>query len=161
MANTDNKLIGTPVTDVHSTDYDKGKEDTLANCWNHQKYMQEKVYGYDFDNITIGQIVDFSFMNKHAIEDEIGEFMDALGGIEDGVGNAAWKPWKKANSEIRTKKISDLTPNDIKELKMEFVDIFHFFMNFGIIIGMTPVELYNMYFAKAGENVNRKRNLDY
>ena len=51
----------------------------------------------------------------------------------------------------------DLTPNDITELKMEFVDMFHFFMNFGIVIGMTPKELYNMYFAKAGVNVQRQK----
>ena len=156
MANIDNKLSELKVNDVHKVDLENN-EDTLANCWNHQKYMQEKVYGYDFSKITIGEIVDFSFMNKHALNDEIGEFMDALGGIEDGVGNAAWKPWKKSNASIRGKKITDLTPNDIKELKMEFVDMFHFFMNFGIIIGITPKEVYNMYFAKASENVNRQK----
>ena len=30
-------------------------------------------------------------------------------------------------------------------------------MNFGIVIGMTPKELYNMYFAKAGVNVQRQK----
>lgn len=158
MANKDNKLAKTEVLDSHTDDYVKNGADTLEMCWNHQKYMQEKVYGYDFSTITIGEIVDFCMMNKHAIEDEMGEFMDALGGIDDGVGNAAWKPWKSANKEIRSKRIADLTEADKKELKMEFVDMFHFFMNFGIIIGMDAREVYNMYFAKAKENVQRQNN---
>jgi len=152
MANTDNELHGLKIEDLYSK-----SKDTLGDCYNHQKNMQEKTYGYDFKEMTIGEIVDFCFMNKHAIEDEFGEFMDGLGGIADGGGNAGWKPWKKANAEIRKQKISDLSPNDLKELKMEFVDAFHFFMNFGIVIGMTSEELYNYYMSKAAENFERQK----
>jgi len=152
MANIDNECSGLEINDLHAS-----SKDTLGDCFNHQKEMQEKTYSYDFSNLTIGEIVDFCFMNKHALEDEISEFFDALGGVKDGGGNAAWKPWKKENSHIRQLKISDLSDNDLKELKMEYVDMFHFFLNFGAVIGMTPKELYNYYMSKAQENKDRQK----
>jgi hypothetical protein len=90
MANTDNELHGLKIDDLYSK-----STDTLGDCYNHQKKMQENTYGYNFKEMTIGEIVDFCFMNKHAIEDEFGEFMDALGvfktAVEMQVGNLGRK----------------------------------------------------------------------
>jgi len=96
-------------------------------------------------------------MNHHALVDELHEMMDAVGGIDDGVGNAAWKPWKSANTDIRNKKLSDLSESDMKELKMEYIDAMHFMFNSGLALGVTPKELYNYYLAKNEENWDRVR----
>ena len=84
--------------------------------------------------------------------------VDAVGGIEEGVGNAAWKHWKSAHPEIRQKKLSDLSPGDLKELKMEWIDVMHFVFNAGLAIGVTPAEFYNYYLSKNEENWNRQKN---
>ena len=116
---------------------------------------QEKQGRKKFNEMNIGDVVDFLLMNFHAIVDELHEMMDAVGGIDDGVGNAAWKPWKSSNSEIRKRKLSDLSPSDLKELKMEWIDVMHFVFNAGLSIGVTPEEFYNYYLSKNEENWNR------
>ena len=108
--------------------------------------------------LTIGDLIDFLMVNNHAIIDELHEMVDAVGGIEDGVGNAAWKPWKSKNPEIRKQKLSDLTPGDLKELKMEWIDVMHFVFNAGLAIGVTSDEFYNYYLSKNEENWDRQKN---
>jgi hypothetical protein len=55
-------------------------------------------------------------------------------------------------------KVSDLSPEDVKELKMELVDIQHFVFNMMISVGMTADELYNFYLSKNKENIRRQEN---
>lgn len=157
MANTDNQCKDLEVTNFHNRDLEMG-ECTLSNVYNHQKTMQESSFGFDFSSMTIGDIMRFWHANTHAVIDEIHEMTDALGGIEDGDGSAVWKYWKTAHSKYDSMTISDLSENDLKELKFEFVDILHFMLNYAISIGFTPNEMYNMYFAKAEENKNRQKN---
>lgn len=155
MANTDNQCKDLPV----ENDYVKSTHH-LEELMNLQKNTQEKVYGYDFGNLTLGEIKDFWLWNTRAIEDEISEAYDALGGVSnDGVnsiGNAVWKPWKSNYKKAYSMKISDLSEDDVKELKMELVDIQHFIFNLMISVGMTAEELYNYYRSKNIENIARQ-----
>ena len=95
--------------------------------------------------------------NLHAFLDEAMEFMDAIGGINDGVGNGAWKYWKQSHNDAQHRTLADLSESDLKELHMEVVDMFHFFMNFALLVGMSGSDLYNMYVAKNKENFNRQK----
>ncbi len=81
--------------------------DTLGDILNLQSDTQQNVYGYDFKNMSLRELMNFWHMNNHAIIDEIHEATDALGGISDGDGNAIWKQWKKAYSTYGEKKFSD------------------------------------------------------
>jgi len=140
MANIDNECKDLEVKDF----YDQSNTH-LADIMENQKKMQEQTYGFNFDDMTIREIMDFWHCNTHAVVDEIHEMTDALGGIKDGSGNAVWKYWKKAEG-------------DKKELYMEWVDILHFFINYAASIGLDAKTAYNYYFAKAEENVNRQKN---
>lgn len=152
MANIDNSCSELEVKDFYS-------ESTthLADILEHQKKMQETIYGYNFQEMSIHDIMQFWYMNHHALNDEIHELTDALGGIKDGDGSAVWKKWKKAHDKYKTMKISDLSPSDKKELDMEFVDMIHFIMNTAISIGLDAKTIYNYYFAKAEENKQRQQ----
>jgi hypothetical protein len=152
MANIDNECKDLEVNDF----YDKSTTH-LADIMNHQKEMQEKTYGFDFDNMSIRDIMNFWHVNTHAVVDEIHEMTDALGGIKDGDGNAVWKYWKTAHTKYENLKISDLSENDRKELYMEWVDILHFFINYAASIGLDAKTAYNYYFAKAEENKQRQK----
>lgn len=156
MANTDNQCKDLPV----ENDYVKSTHH-LEQLMTLQKNTQERVYGYDFSNLTLGEIKDFWLWNTRAIEDEISEAYDALGGISnDGVnsiGNAVWKPWKSNYKKAYSMKISDLSSEDLKELKMELVDIQHFIFNLMISVGMTAEDLYNYYVSKNRENIERQK----
>ena len=105
------------------------------------------------------KLVDVAAMaqrNWHAFTDEYCEFMDAIGGINDGIKNAAWKYWKADHQLAQTLTLGDLSERDLKELQMEVVDMLHFFMNFALMVGMSGSDLFNMYVAKNKENFDRQ-----
>jgi hypothetical protein len=157
MANTDNQCKDLEI----GNDYEKSTNH-LEILMNLQKNTQEKTYGYNFKDMTLGDVKDFWLWNTRALEDEISEAYDALGGIsntgENSIGNAVWKPWKSNYKNGYSMKISDLSEEDRKELKMELVDIQHFLFNMMISVGMTPEELYNYYVSKNIENIRRQQN---
>jgi len=164
MANTDNRCANLEIEDIWSTKVTNDGEfigqesiDTLGDILNLQAETQKNVYGYDFENMTLREIMEFWHMNSHSLIDEIHEATDALGGIKDGNGNAIWKKWKKAYSTYSDKKFSDLSESDQIECKFEIIDMLHFFMNYAAAIGMTSQEMYNMYMSKNMENRARQQ----
>jgi hypothetical protein len=162
MANTDNKCKDLEVRDYYSEKLYDITENSLEDLYNLQQKTQsmyfEKQGRKPFSEFNIGDVIDFLMVTNHAIIDELHEMVDAVGGIEDGAGNAAWKPWKAKNPEVRKQKLSDLTLGDQKELKMEWIDVMHFVFNAGLAIGVTPKEFYNYYLSKNDENWNRQEN---
>ena len=153
MANIDNQC-----KDLEVLEFYEQSSTHLEDIMKHQKEMQEKTYNISFDNMTISEIKDFWLVNMHSLKDELHEMMDALGGINDGSGNAVWKYWKKDHSKYKDMKISDLSEDDKKELYMEWVDGLHFFINFAASIGLDAKTAYDYYFAKAEHNKERQRN---
>ena len=154
MANTDNSCAKLEIKDL----WEKRSQfttDTLGDILNLQAETQKNVYGYDFENMSLRQIMDFWAMNTHAMVDEIHEATDALGGISAG-GSAIWKKWKKDYSKYADMKFSDLSEEDQLECKFEIIDMLHFFMNYAASIGMTSQEMYNMYMSKNEENRARQ-----
>jgi len=134
---------------------------TLADLYNLQKDIQENVYGYNFEKLRSGplpQMREFFDWNYHAIQDELREAFAAMGGMKDGVGNAVWKPWKKAYREkVPNMTFDSLSESDKKEFQMELIDIQHFVFNMMLASGLTPESLMNMYFAKNKENRDRQK----
>jgi len=150
MANVDNECKNLEVRNLKSEDFDF--------IFLLQKKAQEQNYGFDFDKMSLKKIADFWFANKHALDDELSEMFDALGGINDGIGNAAWKYWKRDHERADKMTIQDLSENDLKELKFEIVDAFHFLINFAVSINMTGSEMYDMYISKNRENIRRQND---
>lgn len=149
MANTDNKC--------HQLPLDLTIIPTFTEMLAMQKSLQEKIMGKYFchKENSLASIADFFMKNKHALEDEISETIDAIGGINNGVGSAAWKWWKSNHHVAQVLTLDDLSEEDMLELKYEITDQFHFFMNQMVKIGMTADELASMYVAKNKENFDR------
>lgn len=156
MANFDNTCSDLEVENL----FDKA-ENTLKDLYNLQKDIQENVYGYDFEKLRqapLSKMREFFDWNYHAIQDELRETFDALGGIHDGVQSGVWKPWKKAYVEkVPAMTFNSMSDRDKKELQMELVDIQHFLFNLMLATGMTADQLFNMYFAKNAENRARQQ----
>lgn len=151
MANIDNTCADLNIEDLYSN-----STDSLGDIIKVQKDTQENVYNFNFDTMTLREIMDFWHINTHALIDEIHEATDALGGIKDGNGNAVWKYWKKDHPKYENLKFSDLSESDQLECKFEIIDMLHFFMNYAISIGMTSQEMYNMFMSKNKENRDRQ-----
>ena len=156
MANVDNSCAHLEVEDVFSE-----SKNTLEDLYNLQKDIQENVYGYDFNQLRskpLNEFRQFFDWNYHAIQDELRETFDALGGIKDGIGNGVWKPWKKSYHEKAPEmSFNSLSESDKKELQMELIDIQHFLFNMMLASGLTPADLMIMYFAKNKENRERQK----
>ena len=156
MANVDNSCAHLEVEDVFTE-----SQNTLEDLYNLQKDIQENVYGYNFDQLRskpLNEFRQFFDWNYHAIQDELRETFDALGGIKDGIGNGVWKPWKKSYHEKAPEmSFNSLSESDKKELQMELIDIQHFLFNMMLASGLTPADLMNMYFAKNKENRERQK----
>ena len=151
MANTDNTCSNLEIIDH----YVEGT-DTLAQIMEIQADTQKNVYGYDFDHMSLRELMTFWHMNNHSLTDEMHEATDALGGVKDGSGSAIWKRWKKDFVKFDNLKFSDLSESDQLECKFEIIDMLHFFMNYAISVGMSGREMYNMYMAKNAENRARQ-----
>jgi len=155
MANTDNSCAHLEVEDQFSK-----SENTLADIMNLQKDIQENVYGYDFPNFKdkpLSEIREYFDWNYHALQDELRETFDALGGIKHGIGNGVWKPWKKSHVKAPGMTLAEMHPEDMKELKMELIDAQHFLFNMMLAVGMTPQEMFNYYWSKNKENRERQK----
>lgn len=144
------------VEDVYSK-----SENPLQDLLDKQKELQDMLVDKrgnqrKFEEMSLRELADFWLINEHAMIDEMHEAIDALGGIKDGIGSASWKNWKKDFDKTKTMTVKDLSEEDMKELKMEVVDMLHFFMNYWISIGGDAKELYNMYFSKHKENIDRQ-----
>ena len=132
--------------------------ESLDTVFELQAYLQTKFpETVSIGKQSIAETADASHRNLTAFLDEYAEFMEALGGVKDGYGNGAWKYWKKAHKNARVDHVSDLSDRDLLELKYEYVDMFHFFVNWGLMIGMTGTELIAMYIAKNKENLERQK----
>lgn len=134
-------------------------QDALALIYGMQKSIQETVYGYDFDKIrsTIGELKAFIDWNEEALRDESRELASALTGIHTYPN--CWKPWKSKHDEAMARPFSALNEEELKELRMEWIDQLHFFMNIGIALGLTPEMMTNYYVSKNARNVARQRQI--
>ena len=152
MANEDNQCADLEVKDHYS----EGK-DTFGMIYNKQRELQSRL-GLNYENLTLKEIAEMWMVNKHAMSDELNEMFDALGGINDGIGSAAWKYWKQDNKKAETMTVADLSESDRLELFYEWIDGLHFYMNFALAIGMTSEDIVNLYMAKNKANHTRQDN---
>ena len=109
---------------------------------------------------TVGKKFDWLRENKQAFDDEYREVIDALPGMNtpEKDRSAVWKRWKTKHEEIRSKNFDDLSEDELKELKFELTDSFHFFMNMFFALEMDAREMFIYYYVKNAENHRRAKN---
>lgn len=140
----------------------KGKDplEYMLNAQNSlQVHLSETVEGNKCpdDLSKIGEIYDWLRDNKIALDDEFREVVDALPGMNlpEKERSALWKKWKANHLKLREKDISELEPNELKELKFELIDMWHFFMNMMLGLRISSKELFTYYYYKNLENIRR------
>lgn len=107
----------------------------LVQMFNAQRDLQIKAYGKDPSTIVDPEEqVQFIKDMVLAASDELHEFLGEIG----------WKPWATSR-HINT-----------EDAKGELVDLWHFFMNLMLAIGMTPLDLFEGYMEKRGRNIKRQ-----
>lgn len=68
-----------------------------------------------------------------------------------------WTPWKHWSQRLGNKRddVVPWSPEHIKEVRLELVDLFHFYMALCMIWGLTPKMLFQIYNEK--NNINHER----
>ena len=147
---------------IYSDLLSEGKDplEVMLNAQNSlQEHLSKTVEGNKkpADLKTIGEIYDWLRDNKIALDDEFREVVDALPGMNlpEKDRSALWKKWKANHLKLRNKKISELEPNELKELKFELIDMWHFFMNMMLSLNISSKELFVYYYYKNLENIRR------
>lgn len=147
---------------IYSDLLSKGKDplEYMLNAQNSlQVHLSETVEGNKCpdDLSKIGEIYDWLRDNKIALDDEFREVVDALPGMNlpEKERSALWKKWKANHLKLREKDISELEPNELKELKFELIDMWHFFMNMMLGLRISSKELFTYYYYKNLENIRR------
>jgi hypothetical protein len=120
---------------------------TLKEMFEMQLSLQRDMFargkGIDYDNGTFKQKVDNITVQFRNLVLEFAEMEEMLPFKE-------WKTYKPEHLLDWVSKEQEI------ETKFEYVDMFHFFMNIGLLIGITPDELSNMYYLKNKENFDRQ-----
>lgn len=146
MANTSNSCKDLSIDSTLFQKLTEGKninEINFTNVFiNQQNWAQLNIYKLDFSTMNLEERNRYLTINFHSLNDEFNEFIDALGGINDGDGSAVWKYWKSKNQDYKNKTINDLTENDLLELKYELIDIFKFMLLIPIILGLNDKPLF-------------------
>ena len=147
---------------IYSDLLSEGKDplEYMLNAQNSlQVHLSETVEGNKCpdDLSKIGEIYDWLRDNKVALDDEFREVVDALPGMNlpEKDRSALWKKWKANHLKLREKDISELEPNELKELKFELIDMWHFFMNMMLGLRISSKELFTYYYYKNLENIRR------
>ena len=123
-----------------------------------QKEAQLNDYELDFSTFGNNELEKYLVINYQSLNDELNEFIDALGGIKDGGGSTVWKYWKQKYNDYHNLKIEDLSEEDRLELEFELIDICKFLVLFPVIYFSKPYDMEYLY--KEYEYIFRK-NTEY
>lgn len=110
--------------------------DSLAQMFGEQRQLQIKSYGKDPSALEGEERIQFIKDMKLALDDELAEFLAEVG----------WKPWASSRHV------------NVEPAQGELVDVFHFFMNLCMVVGLTPEALHEKYMLKRQKNADRQRD---
>lgn len=107
-----------------------------------QNFLAARGKSIDYVNASFKTRVDQLTIQKRNFDTEFVELLDRL----------PWKEWKTYTPE----QLEDLTGDPLIETQMEFVDMFHFFMNIGLLLKIDGKTLQKLYYLKNKENFDRQ-----
>lgn len=112
-----------------------------------QKFLQDKLAaegkGLDFTNASFIERVNQISVEWKNITLELAELVERL-------PHKSWKTYSEAQ------KAGFVSEEDKLETWYEYIDIFHFFMNIGLLLGITPDDFIKLYLTKNKENFDRQ-----
>lgn len=126
----------------------------LSEKYDHYKNPNELA------DMTLNHIYSWLRDQIDFLNDEFKELVDALPGssLDKNDRSALVKNWKYKYKEINNRKLSDLSEQEKLDILMEFIDMFHFFMNITMPFKLTEKDIFILYYIKNRENIKRWNN---
>lgn len=117
-------------------------EDKLEAIMNMQSDLQKR-YGKDPKDWTLLRRVEGIKENFHHLCMEYAELMERL-------PHKHWKTYSEAE------KLTYINEEQKLEIWYEWCDMFHFFINMGLLLGIKPEDAFRLYATKNKENFDRQ-----
>lgn len=109
-----------------------------------QRNLFKRGKGLDYDNATFKERVDQMSKEWRNISLEFAEMLERL----------PFKEWKTYDD----KTLAGFTSDEQElETKYEYIDMFHFFLNIGLLLGIDADEFVSLYLTKNKENFDRQK----
>lgn len=108
-----------------------------------QKHLAEKGRAIDYENASFKECVDDISTQWRNVTLEFAELLERL----------PFKEWK-TYPEARLEGFKD--EEDMLETYYEYIDMFHFFMNIGLALGIDGETFEKLYVSKNAENFDRQ-----
>lgn len=90
-----------------------------------------------------------------AITKHVGEEMTCI--TQEAAECRDWTPWKHWSQRLGNKVDVEMwSPEHIKELQVEIVDLWHFLINASAAVGMGPHDVFGLYLEKNRVNFERQ-----
>lgn len=108
-----------------------------------QKFYSKRGKGFDYENSNFLEKTKEILYQFNCLSSEMNELQERL----------PWKSWKSySDSDVDAASSGD----ELLETKFEYIDMFHFFMNIGLLLGITGDEFAKLYYLKNKENYDRQ-----
>lgn len=111
--------------------------DRLSQMLGMQRNLQVESYGRDPGTMDLEDKIRFIKDMHIALTDEMHELL----------AEVDWKPWTHGERQI-----------NFDGARKELVDVWHFFMNMMLALGMSTDDLYKAYMKKRQVNADRQKN---
>lgn len=108
-----------------------------------QGFLAEKGKGPDFSKLDFTEKVKLMIYHKAMVDLEFAELLERL-------------PYKQWRSYSEQEKAGFVSEEQKMETFYEFIDMFHFFLNIGLLLGIDGKTFKQLYYAKNKENFNRQ-----
>ena len=109
-----------------------------------QRHLAEKGRAVDYDNADFKTRIDDISVQWRNMNMEMTELLERL----------PWKEWKTYSPE----QLKDFESEEAKiETFYEYIDVFHFFMNIGLALGIDGETFERLYTTKNAENFDRQK----
>ena len=107
--------------------------DMLRQLWEKQEELNLKI-GVDTSSLNEEQQTEWLLKYSRAMSQEIAELIDSV----------PWKWWAKYQEF------------DLQNARVEVVDLFHFIISLGQVLGMDAADIHNLYMQKNRVNFERQ-----
>ncbi len=110
-----------------------------------QNNLKERGKGFNYDSPNFEERVKEVLYQFTCMTMEQAELIERL----------PWKSWKTYSEDD---KLGWKDDKQRLEVLFEYIDIFHFFMNIGLLLGIDGKEFSKLYYLKNKENFRRQEN---
>lgn len=106
------------------------------------QYLLDKQKKFEQNLISLDKMADLDYKQSQIKEYSLALIVE----VTEFLNEVNWRPWKKTQKDV-----------DFTKLKEEFIDILHFVLILGLLLGLDSTEIKKIYSKKMVINEKRQK----